>query len=245
MATEARYEYIHEDSINELLKCAICSNPFIYPLSTKCKPKKHTFCRHCIEEWLRHNPSCPSCWQQLHKQDLTAITDGPLHDMLDELQIKCLYCGQAQLERGNYDYHSDKVCSKLNTLCPSADIKCPWTGPRDQLDKHLNACTFNLSRPLITQLINGNEKLKEQLNEQNTQITAYKNEIQLLKDQVNRQQTQLEKVQKEVQSSKEQMKRPHGKCVHMKNKRLFAQNYPKFNKRNRNNCSSFCVPYTL
>jgi hypothetical protein len=180
MATNSSYEYMNEESINERLKCSICVRPYNDPVSTNCKSKKHTFCRHCIEEWIGRNPSCPTCREALAIPDLTPITDGFLIDMLNELQIRCQFCQQAGLERGNFIDHISKGCLKVNISCPSADIKCPWTGSRDQLDQHLSACIFNPLRPLITELQGQsigqqnqikrlgteNEQLKSQMKEQ-------------------------------------------------------------------------------
>jgi FtsZ-binding cell division protein ZapB len=208
MATNSRYEYMNEESINERLKCSICARPFNDPVSTKCKNKKHTFCRHCIEDWIGRNPSCPTCRQELLVQDLTPITDGVFIDMLDELQISCQFCHQEGLERGNFDDHINKGCLKVNVSCPSADIKCPWIGSREQLDKHLNTCIFNPLRPLITQL-------REQSSGQQTQIEQLRSENEQLKNQVNRQQTQMGALQNETQQLKNQMKPLGGKHIHV------------------------------
>jgi hypothetical protein len=152
MAAYSEYEYINEESINDRLKCAVCTRPFVNPVLTKCKDKKHTFCLECIEDWLKRDRSCPICREQLNNEDLTYITDGPIIDLLDELKIRCKLCQQTGLERGNFSDHINKACSRMNISCPSSDIKCPWTGSRDQLDKHLKTCIFNPLRPLITQL---------------------------------------------------------------------------------------------
>ncbi|CAF1323982.1 unnamed protein product [Rotaria sordida] len=53
------------------------------------------------------------------------------------------------------------MCPMANIKCLSSDIKCPWTGARDELDKHLKTCMFNPLRPLITELINENQQLKD------------------------------------------------------------------------------------
>jgi hypothetical protein len=188
------YDYINEESIHERLKCTICCRPFVNPVSTKCKDRKHTFCRQCIEEWIKRDPSCPMCRQQLNNEDLTPFNDGFLIDMLNELKIRCKLCQQSEIERGNFTDHISKACFKVNISCPSADIKCPWTGSRDQLNQHLNTCIFNPLRPLITELreqMHGQktqtEQLKTQINGQQTQINRQQTEIEQLKSQMNQQ----------------------------------------------------------
>jgi hypothetical protein len=164
------YDYINEESIDKHLQCSICTRPFLHPTLTKCKPNRHTFCYHCIEEWIEHNPSCPICRQQLNSQDLTLITDGPLIGILNELKIRCKFCQQSGIQRGNFADHINKTCPKVNISCSSADIKCPWTGSRDQLNQHLSTCMFNPLRPLITQL-------QKQINNQQTEIEQLKSQI--------------------------------------------------------------------
>jgi hypothetical protein len=102
MAINYGYEYMNEEAINNRLKCTVCGRPFIEPVLTKCRRKKHTFCRRCIEERIRCEHSCPTCRQELDTQDFTPITDGVLVDMLDEILAKCISCKMTGLERGNY-----------------------------------------------------------------------------------------------------------------------------------------------
>jgi hypothetical protein len=82
MADDSGYEYMNEESINELLKCPVCFKPFVDPVSIRCRTKPHTFCRHCIEERTRDNSSCPKCHEKLHIEELTPVTDGIIIDML-------------------------------------------------------------------------------------------------------------------------------------------------------------------
>ena len=187
MAAYNEYEYIDEESINDRLKCTICTRPFVSPAITKCKDRKHTFCLECIENWLEYDRSCPICRQRLNNEDLTYITDGPIIDLLDELKIKCELCQQTGLERGNFSDHITKACSRVNISCPSADIKCPWTGPRNQLNQHLNTCVFNQLRPLITQLEEQISRQQTKINKQKSQISGQQTQIEQFKSQINQQ----------------------------------------------------------
>lgn len=179
-----KYEYINEESISERLKCTICCNPFIDPVKTKCKPKEHTFCHHCITGWLQRNSSCPSCRQNLKIQELIPITEGILPDMLNELRVKCLACKKTGLERGDLDEHLNKHCIKQNILCSSADIKCPWTGSQRELEEHLKTCPYTILRPMLIQIIDDKIQLQKQLNQQQMINEKLQKENQQLREQL-------------------------------------------------------------
>jgi hypothetical protein len=64
--------------------------------------------------------------------------------------------------------------------CPSADIKCPWTGHRDQLNQHLVDCRFEPIRPVMIQLIAENGELKDHVNQQTIEIIAQEDMMEQL-----------------------------------------------------------------
>ncbi|CAF3691822.1 unnamed protein product [Rotaria sp. Silwood1] len=183
-----KYEYVNEDSVNEYLKCKICSNPFIDPVKTKCKPKEHAFCRHCIRDWLQRDLSCPTCRQNVKNQDLTPIAEGILLDVLNRLPVKCLLCKKTGIERVDFNEHMDKKCTKRKSKCSSADIECPWTGPYDELEKHLITCPYTALNDMLTQIITNNRQLTEQVNQQQIQIGKLQKENQEMKEQLQQQQ---------------------------------------------------------
>ena len=152
------YEYLDEISVDPELMCSICHLPFKDPRSTPCDD---TFCLECISKWIQtQNRSCPVCRRSLSIDELTQV-NRPIRNMLDRIRVKCITCGQSGLLRGNFKEHVEKTCPKMQILCPSADIKCPWEGQRDQLDEHLSNCAFHSLRYIITPLMTENEQLKE------------------------------------------------------------------------------------
>lgn len=175
MASDDKYEYLDEDSIDDLLKCKVCYKPFINPMTLPCK---HTVCKQCIESWLQQTKSCPVCRKAPLQQDqLKSVTESILIQMLDRLKVKCNECGQTDLERGNFSDHLAKTCIKSIIDCPAADIRCTWKGQRDQLDSHLATCNFERIRPVLSELIAENRQLKEkikqlQMNNQIQQTTV-------------------------------------------------------------------------
>ena len=172
---DVSYTYINKESIKEHLKCAICKDPLIDPVSTSCQPEKHIFCRLCILDLIAHHQSCPQCQQQLTNDNLEPINDNDLTKELDELRIRCKFCNESNLKRGNFDDHVDNVCPEGTVTCPSKDMMCAWVGPRDQLDTHLNRCIFNILKPLFNQF-------QEKINNQQKHIEKLQSKNHLLSD---------------------------------------------------------------
>lgn len=190
-----------EVSIDNELICSICQSPFKDPCSTPCC--RALFCRECITQWIQtHSAYCPLCRAPLSTNVLTEPI-RMVYNMLDRLRVKCILCGQTELQRGNFDDHVKKWCPKVAVTCSAADINCSWTGERCQLSQHLLDCRFESMRPVITQFITENQQLKEQVNEHITQILEQQNEIEQLEEQVNQQRTQIGEYQNENRQLKE------------------------------------------
>lgn len=178
----ATYEYMNEASIEPELICTICHSPLKDPCCTPCG---ETFCRECITKWIQtQNASCPICRNDLSIGVFTQPT-RMVRNMLDRISVKCIVCGQADLWRGNFDDHIQKVCPKTVISCPAADFKCSWTGQRDQLNQHLLVCqlaSIDIMRPAITNFIAEYQQLKDQVNRQIPQISEQQNEIKQLEE---------------------------------------------------------------
>jgi DNA repair exonuclease SbcCD ATPase subunit len=199
---DEKYVYVNEVSIDPELICNICKEPFNDPCCTSCD---ETFCRKCITYWIQNgNGSCPHCRQTLTINALRQVP-RPLKSMLDRLQVKCIVCGQTELERGNFNNHIEKLCPKMIVSCSSADIKCLWTGQRDQLTQHLADCPFESMKSVITQLTVKNKELKYRANQCSIQRTGQQNEIKQIKEQVNQNKTRIDAQQNENQPLKYQI----------------------------------------
>lgn len=162
------YEYVDESLIDENYKCSICNEPFKYPVTTPCD---HTYCQECIEHWLDEGySSCPTCRQILTTDDLKAVTTRLVLNILDRLLVRCSQCEQSGIQRGNFNDHINKVCPKGTILCSASDIKCPWSGPRDQLENHLINCNYEKLRSVLGYLVNTNRQLEEQVQTLTNQV---------------------------------------------------------------------------
>lgn len=182
-----QYDYIDFESIHSELICSICSKPFVVPISTPCD---HTFCQDCLQQWIeKKNKSCPTCRQQIKSIDSCTSVNRPLRNMLDHLPIQCLTCGQTGLQRDQFDDHLNKSCPKMNTSCTAVDIKCTWTGLREDLHKHLTTCQFESLRSLLSPLITDNQRLNtekqqliEQIEQQNIQLNDLTNKLSMISE---------------------------------------------------------------
>ncbi|CAF1259585.1 unnamed protein product [Rotaria magnacalcarata] len=171
-----QYEYIDESSIDENYKCLICNEPFQHPVTTPCD---HSYCQECIEHWLDEGYStCPACRQPTSINNLKPITTRLVLNILDRLQVKCLECGQCGIQRGNFNDHIAKICPKGTILCSASDIKCPWSGQRDQLQEHLINCSYEKLRSVLDCLINTNRTLEDQIQILSSQVQILQTAVQ-------------------------------------------------------------------
>jgi len=95
---------------------------------------------------------------------------GPLRNILDQLRVRCALCEQTGLQRGNFFDHINKFCPKATVQCRAADIKCPWKGPRDELDSHISTCVFEPLRPVLASLIAENQQLMDRVQTHDNEI---------------------------------------------------------------------------
>ncbi|UJR20467.1 hypothetical protein I4U23_023596 [Adineta vaga] len=172
------YEYMNENEIDDELKCPICTQPFLKPVSLSCR---HTFCRECIKQWLNENHSCPTCRQCPNVDDeentkFSPINTQIVNNQLDRLSVRCNQCREENIQRGNFREHEAK-CTKKFVTCLAEDIQCSWKGPRDEQELHMKTCSFQQLRPILDLLrsqldssLQIQEKLQEKIEEQSVHI---------------------------------------------------------------------------
>ncbi|CAF4072461.1 unnamed protein product [Rotaria sp. Silwood1] len=64
--------------------------------------------------------------------------------------------------------------------CSSADIQCPWIGPRDEQANHIATCSFQQLRPIITSLQVELQKSTEIQNELRRELKKQSSRIYFL-----------------------------------------------------------------
>ncbi|UJR17690.1 hypothetical protein I4U23_004588 [Adineta vaga] len=169
-------EYVDESSIDISLKCLICSDPYTNPCSTICD---HTFCRSCITKWFESSDRCPACGKKPMTNEGLRATNRIVFDILDRLLVQCKACRQTNIQRGNFDEHSNRYCLKTFISCSAADLKCPWHGPRDQLTAHLSTCSYEIMRPVLTHLMNTLNSLTDRIQQYENENKDYRNRLDL------------------------------------------------------------------
>jgi hypothetical protein len=144
-----------ELSIDADFTCPICLDPFDDRVSTPCD---HTFCRECIESSTKYNSdrACPTCRRgPLSNNNLTPA-NRIIRNKVDRYTVKCLVCNQTNIIRGDFQEHANNLCSKAN-------VRCPWTGPRDELKSYQLLCLYEQLQPILNELLSANEKMQEQI----------------------------------------------------------------------------------
>jgi hypothetical protein len=198
-----QYEYSDEKSIDPELICIICNKPLSDP---SCTPCDHIFCQQCITKWLEtDDPTCATCREPVVITDLKPAS-RIVRNMLDHLRIICLVCGQTDLERGNFQDHIVSSCSEAQIPCSSADIQCPWTGKRNELEAHLTTCVFHPLRSIFAPIVAENKQLKEEITKytsQNIELEAenqrQKTEIEQFTQQCSEYQIQIKELTEKVE----------------------------------------------
>ncbi len=131
--------------INTLLLCCICENPFVDPVTAE---DNRRGCRTCLSNY---------------SSTLTPIKEWIVLEMLNGLLVRCSQCGEVDIRRGDLKQHEENSCKLAVVPCKAADIKCPWTGAREQLEKHLESCVFQPLRPALLEIIMENKKFHDQI----------------------------------------------------------------------------------
>jgi len=102
-----RFVELNED-LEEELTCIICCGILREPVVTHCG---HTFCRDCVNRWIKTERSCPVCRKPCHKLSKPPVL---VTNLLGKLKIKC--------------EHEDRGCSEVMTLdrLHQHIAKCPF-----------------------------------------------------------------------------------------------------------------------
>ena len=159
------YIYVNEDTIDAELKCSVCQLPFQNPMSGAICG--HTFCRTCISSWYNQNSSCPTCRR---KTSFETLTTRIVLSQLDRLLVRCPHCNENNIQRCDLTGHVDQRCRQVKVRCDAADLKCTWTGKRDERAQHATVCPLLKIRPVIADL-------RAELNAQACQLNLFMDDM--------------------------------------------------------------------
>ena len=172
------YEYMNEASIDNSLKCILCSEPFINPYSTLCN---HTFCLSCITKSIEEHDRCPTCGKRsISIQGVKPFINSSIHDLLDRLLVQCRLCRQSNIPRSSFSEHATQTCPKRIVNCSAIDLKCPWQGPQDEFEIHSKQCHYEIMRPLLGNLLDTIQSLSNRVQRNEECINSLVTENQQL-----------------------------------------------------------------
>eukprot|EP00064_Thunnus_orientalis_P021424 superscaffoldBa00006488_g21587 len=111
------YEY--QDDVDDELVCHICLQPLLKPMDTPCG---HTYCFHCLSNFLKEQDFCPVDRQrlQLHQCRPSSLL---VRNLLDKLTVTCPHYAdcQQQMQRCELQPHLHNRCPVFRRLREEAE----------------------------------------------------------------------------------------------------------------------------
>ncbi|KAI3351645.1 hypothetical protein L3Q82_020475 [Scortum barcoo] len=111
------YEY--QDEVDDELVCHICLQPLLKPMDTPCG---HTYCFHCLSNFLKDKDFCPVDRQRLQLQQCRP-SSLLVRNLLDKLTVLCPHsveC-QQQMQRCELQPHLHNRCPVFRRLKEEAE----------------------------------------------------------------------------------------------------------------------------
>lgn len=90
--------------VNEQFICPICSECFVHATVLSCS---HTFCDHCIKEWMKKKKVCPNCRAPIQSLNRSLVIDNFINDIFDKHNDERLKAERRQL------VHSRQIASQV------------------------------------------------------------------------------------------------------------------------------------
>ncbi|XP_039669600.1 ligand of Numb protein X 2b isoform X2 [Perca fluviatilis] len=111
------YEY--QDEVDDELVCHICLQPLLRPMDTPCG---HTYCFHCLSNFLKEQDFCPvdRLRLQLHQCRPSSLL---VRNLLDKLTVMCPHAAecQQQMQRCELQPHLHNRCPVFRRLREEAE----------------------------------------------------------------------------------------------------------------------------
>ncbi|XP_029020887.1 ligand of Numb protein X 2b isoform X2 [Betta splendens] len=111
------YEY--QDEVDDELVCHICLQPLLRPMDTPCG---HTYCFHCLSNFLKEQDFCPVDRQRLQMHQCRA-SSLLVRNLLDKLTVLCPHYDecQQQMQRCELQPHLHNRCPVFKRLREEAE----------------------------------------------------------------------------------------------------------------------------
>ena len=152
--------YNPENIINkkntEDLICSICYNILKNPISCSDKKNSHSFCKECIDIFLKENIKCPLC-----KLIFEYKNNNNLKNELNELSFNCQFKKEGCNEILFYSDYLDHINNcKYNNIKCECNVKkydnkskkfkeCGYLGNKKEVEKHFKLCGLTEYKCLI------------------------------------------------------------------------------------------------
>eukprot|EP00128_Syssomonas_multiformis_P006065 Colp12_sorted_trinity150504_noHs@29619 len=108
------FEYVDLDGISEHLKCPICFDPFIDPMT--CPHCTNSVCREHAEVEIRSGrKKCPMCRKPWQTMEVLLQACRALRHMLDDLLVVCPSDRSHHVKRGEFSQHPCVSASGSNS----------------------------------------------------------------------------------------------------------------------------------
>ena len=126
--------------------CPICLDILNNPVSCSNKNNSHSFCKECIDKYLKNNNKCPSC-----KLNFEYKNNDRINNILKELSFNCMFksegCNEIILYSeylnhiNNCEHSNNYECyiKKYNYNKKKFE-KCGFVGGKKNLEKHFKKC---------------------------------------------------------------------------------------------------------
>ena len=139
----------NKENIEDLI-CPICLNVLKNPISCSDKKNSHSFCKECIDTFLKENNKCPIC-----KLIFEYKINNNLQKELNKLSFKCQFKNEGCNEILFYsDYLNHIFNCKYNNIQYECNVKkydykrkefkkCGYLGNKNEIEIHFKLCGLN------------------------------------------------------------------------------------------------------
>ena len=135
---------------NENLICAICLNVLKNPISCSDKNNCHSFCKECIDEYLKESNNCPTC-----KENFEYKKNYLLNNKLVKLNFNCAFKNEGcnsiipysdylnHINNCKYNDDSTYECTIMKYNYNYKEFKkCGYTGNKVDIENHFKLCAY-------------------------------------------------------------------------------------------------------